>query len=412
MSYVKRFMLLGSGELGREFVIAVKRMGYYIVAIGRYPNAPAMQISDDSEVIDMLDPKQLETVVNKYKPDYIIPEIEAINTEKLFDFEKSGITVVPSAKAVKLCMDRKGLRELATKLNIKTSKYEFAKGENELQESADRIGYPCVVKPLMSSSGKGQTIVRSKEELHKAWTNLSNGRGNNTMSTISTTSTSSDTNKTEMIVEEFIDFDFEVTLLTVSTRTGVYFCLPIRHIQHNGDYQESWFYENVTINVAQQLTTIAKTMVNSLEGFGLWGAEFFVKGDDVYFSEISPRPHDTGMVTLANVQHLNQFQLHAYAALNLNLSGLVTDEPKDFFKWQEENAVSRAICSNGNDEVLPSFENLQRALLKFPEADIRLFSKPEVYPGRRIGIILMKGSHIDQLRQSTKSVLNILQSRD
>lgn len=391
MSYSNRFMLLGSGELGRELVISLKRLGCYVVAIGRYDHAPAMQLSDDYEVIDMFDKDELQRVVHKYNPDFIVPEIEAINIDKLIELERNGRVVVPSANAVKITMDRKALRLLATQLNLKTAKYQFASSQTELSEACNNIGFPCVIKPLMSSSGKGQTICYRTDDVKKAWDNLSQSRGT----------------CTEAIVEEFIDIDREISMLTISTHDDeLLYCNPIGHTQKNGDYQESWQPANVTVFDFQKIRTMCEKIVTKLSGFGLWGAEFFIdKKGEVYFSEISPRPHDTGLVTLAGTQHLSQFDLHAYAILNYEIVNNWGIVPYNGL------SASRSICydyENNEREPKPyTIGNIKDALESSSVCTkIYSFCKPSVYAGRRIGVILSTSSSecgdIDSLRRSNR----------
>ena len=297
-------MLLGSGELGKELVISLKRLGQTVIAVDNYENAPAMQVSDTYEVIDMLNADDLEKIVSKHMPDYIVPEVESIRTEKLHDFEKNGICVIPSAKAVNFTMNRKSIRDLAAKeLNIKTANYEYASSLEELTEAVNTIGFPCVVKPLMSSSGKGQSTISEPSQVREAWNySIKGSRG--------------DIN--EVIVEEFISFDYEITLLTVTQKNNnTLFCPPIGHIQKSGDYQQSWQPAKMNQNVLKDAQEISKKIVEKLSGCGIWGIEFFVKKDVVFFSELSPRPHDTGMVTLAGTQNFSEFELHARAILGL-----------------------------------------------------------------------------------------------
>ena len=298
----KKILLLGSGELGKEFVIATQRLGQHIIACDSYAGAPAMQVADECEVFSMLDGDALAAAVAKHQPDIIVPEIEAIRTERLYDFERQGIQVVPSARAVNFTMNRKAIRDLAAKeLGLRTAKYFYAKSLDELYEAAHQIGFPCVVKPLMSSSGKGQSVVRSAEELPHAWEyGCAGSRGD----------------IRELIVEEFIRFDSEITLLTVTQQQGpTLFCPPVGHVQKNGDYRESFQSPEIAPEHLAEAQRMAAKVTEALGGAGLWGVEFFLSHEHgVYFSELSPRPHDTGMVTLAGTQNLNEFELHARAA--------------------------------------------------------------------------------------------------
>ena len=307
---MKKILLLGSGELGKEFVISAQRKGQYIIACDSYAGAPAMQVADECEVFSMLDGDALERVVRKHKPDIIVPEIEAIRTERLYDFEKEGIQVVPSARAVNFTMNRKAIRDLAAKeLGLKTAKYFYAKSLDELKTAAEKIGFPCVVKPLMSSSGKGQSLVKSADELEHAWEYGCNGSRGDIK---------------ELIIEEFIKFDSEITLLTVTQKNGpTLFCPPIGHVQKGGDYRESFQPAHIDPTHLKEVQEMAEKVTRALTGAGLWGVEFFLSHENgVYFSELSPRPHDTGMVTLAGTQNLNEFELHCRAVLGLPIPNI------------------------------------------------------------------------------------------
>jgi len=320
-----KILLLGSGELGKEFVIAAQRLGQTIIAVDSYENAPAMQVADDFEVINMLDGEALDTVVAKHNPDYIVPEIEAIRTERFYEYEKKGYTVVPSAKAANYTMNRKAIRDLAAKeLGLKTADYRYATSSEELKTAVAEVGIPCVVKPLMSSSGKGQSTIKSEADIEKAWSYSQAGsRGD----------------VAEVIVEAFVNFNYEITLLTVSQNKGpTLFCPPIGHRQERGDYQESW--QPATMEAAHLKTAqeMADKVTAALTGSGIWGVEFFVGDDGVYFSELSPRPHDTGMVTLGNTQNLNEFELHLRAILGLPI-GEIT---------QEKIGASAVILASGD----------------------------------------------------------------
>ena len=305
-------MLLGSGELGKEFTIAAKRLGQSVVAVDSYNDAPAMQVTDLREVINMLDGNSLDRIVEKHKPDIIVPEIEAIRTERLYEYEQKGIQVVPSAKAANFTMNRKAIRDLASKeLGIKTAGYLYASSLKQLQDSIKNIGLPCVIKPLMSSSGKGQSVIRSESEIESAWNNASSkGRGD----------------YEEVIAEEFIKFESEITLLTLTQKNGkTLFCPPIGHRQERGDYQESWQPALISDEQLLSAQSMAKKVTASLTGYGIWGVEFFLGEKEVYFSELSPRPHDTGMVTLSGTQNFNQFELHLRAILGLPVNDITLE---------------------------------------------------------------------------------------
>jgi phosphoribosylglycinamide formyltransferase 2 len=308
----KKIMLLGSGELGKEFVIAVKRLGQYVIAIDSYDNAPAMQVSDSRETINMLDGAALDKIVEKHKPDIIVPEIEAIRTERFYDYEKKGIQVVPSARAANFTMNRKAIRDLAAKeLGLKTAKYAYAKRLEEFKEAINSIGIPCVVKPLMSSSGKGQSVVKSADDIEASWNYAMKGSRGDYM---------------EVIIEAFINFHTEITLLTVTQKNGeTLFCPPIGHRQERGDYQESWQPAEIKQEHLKEAQEIAAKVTRALTGAGIWGVEFFLADDGVYFSELSPRPHDTGMVTLAGTQNFSEFELHARAVLGLPISEITLE---------------------------------------------------------------------------------------
>lgn len=307
---MKKILLLGSGELGKEFTIAAKRAGQYVIACDHYDGAPAMQVADEHEVIDMLDGNALEQCVNRHKPDIIVPEIEAIRTERLFDFENRGIQVVPSARAVNYTMNRRAIRDLAAKeLGLRTAKYFYAKTFDEFKAAADEIGFPCVVKPLMSSSGHGQSYVHNDDELQAAYKDaMENGRGD----------------VKEVIIEEFIDFDSEFTLLTVTQKNApTIFCPPIGHVQKGGDYRESWMPYHISDEALKAAQHMADEVTKALTGYGIWGVEFFLtKKGEVIFSELSPRPHDTGMVTLSHCTNLSEFELHFRAVMGLPIPAI------------------------------------------------------------------------------------------
>lgn len=378
----KKLMLLGSGELGKEFAIAAKRLGNHVIAVDRYANAPAMQVADCSEVISMLSADDLETIVQKHKPDFIIPEIEAIRTEKLSEFEQRGITVIPTAKATDYTMNRDRIRELAHKeLDIRTAKYAYATNLEELIAISQEIGFPNVVKPVMSSSGKGQSVVRHSSEVKKAWDYAIEGSRGDSQ---------------KIIVEEFINFETEITLLTIKQwNAPTVFCQPIGHRQERGDYQESWQPALISDKLISEAQAIAKKVTDALGGAGIFGVEFFVTKEEVIFSELSPRPHDTGMVTLVS-QNLNEFELHLRAILGLPIPKIE----------QLGASASAVILAN---EYLDSiyFEGVNEALSE-PDVEVRLFGKPDSRPFRRMGVALAKGINIQEAREkATKAAKKI-----
>ena len=359
-----RILLLGSGELGKEFVIAAQRLGQYVVAVDNYADAPAMQVAQESEVINMLDGAALDKIVAKHEPDFIVPEIEAIRTERFYDYEARGIKVIPSAKAANFTMNRKAIRDLAAKeLGLKTAPFAYADSLKALETAAQTIGFPCVIKPLMSSSGKGQSTAHKMDDLQKAWTYAQEGaRG--------------DAN--EVIIEGFIDFDYEITLLTVTQNNGrTLFCPPIGHRQEDGDYRESWQPAAMTDFVLQEAQEMAAKVTQALGGPGIWGVEFFISGTEVYFSELSPRPHDTGMVTLAQTQNLNEFELHLRAIIGLPIGDIILRAP----------GASSVILAEQNG-THPTYEGLEK-ITALAYADIRIFGKPTTRPNRRMGVILV-----------------------
>ena len=379
----KKILLLGSGELGKEFVIAAQRKGQYVIACDSYEGAPAMQVADECEVFSMLDGDALEAAVKKHQPDIIVPEIEAIRTEKLYDFEAQGIQVVPSAKAVNFTMNRKAIRDLAAKeLGLKTTKYFYAKSLEELKEAAQEIGFPCVVKPLMSSSGKGQSLVKSADELEQAWIYGCEGSRGDIK---------------ELIIEEFIKFDSEITLLTVTQQNGpTLFCAPIGHVQKGGDYRESFQPAPVAPDHLKEAQYMAAKVTEALTGAGLWGVEFFLSHENgVYFSELSPRPHDTGMVTLANTQNLNEFELHLYAMLGLPIPGIT----------QEHIGASAVILSPIASKNKPSYRG-EELVCAQPNTYLRIFGKPYTKLNRRMGVVVCwdkVGGDLDALRTKCKA---------
>ncbi len=385
---MKKILLLGSGELGKEFTIAVQRLGQHVIACDSYAGAPAMQVADECEVFSMLDGEALERVVEKHKPDYIVPEIEAIRTERLYDFEKEGIQVVPSARAVNYTMNRKAIRDLAAKeLGLKTAKYFYAKSFEELKAHAELIGFPCVVKPLMSSSGKGQSLVKSEDELQHAWDYAMGGsRGD----------------IEEVIIEEFIHFDSEITLLTVTQKNGpTLFCPPIGHVQKGGDFQESFQPAHIAPEHLAEAQRMADKVTKALTGAGIWGVEFFLSHENgVYFSELSPRPHDTGMVTLAGTQNFNEFELHARAVLGL---------PIPCVKQMRIGAAA-VILSPIASEEQPNYKGLERTCEE--DADIRIFGKPTTRVKRRMGVVVCNGpldADLDALRNKAKRLASYVE---
>jgi len=364
---MKKILLLGSGELGKEFVIAAKRAGSYVVACDRYEGAPAMQVADESEVFSMLDGDALDAVVRKHKPDIIVPEIEAIRTERLFDYERGGIQVVPSARAVNYTMNRRAIRDLAAReLGLRTARYFYAKTYEEMAEAAERVGFPCVVKPLMSSSGHGQSVVKDAAGLQKAFNAAMEGSRGDIK---------------ELIVEEFIDFESEFTLLTVTQKQGpTLFCPPIGHVQKNGDYQESWQPYSIPDEALAQAQEMARKVTAALTGAGIWGVEFFyTKQGEVVFSELSPRPHDTGMVTLGHTTNLSEFELHYRAVMGLPIAGITL-----------EHAGASAVILSPVESERPLNYNLLDAL-KEENTRVRIFGKPTAHIGRRMGVVLCYG---------------------
>mgnify|MGYP002780214449 CR=1 FL=1 len=364
---MKKILLLGSGELGKEFTIAAQRMGQYVIAVDSYPNAPAMQVAHEAEVISMLDAEALDRIVAKHQPDLIVPEIEAIRTERFYDYEKSGITVVPSAKAANFTMNRKAIRDLAARdLGLKTADYRYATSADMLQEAVNLIGIPCVVKPLMSSSGKGQSTIRSVADIEKAWRYAVEGSRGDVV---------------EVIVEAFVDFDYEITLLTVTQHDGpTLFCPPIGHRQERGDYQESWQPALMQEQHLEEAKAMAEKVTKALGGAGLFGVEFFISQQNgVYFSELSPRPHDTGMVTLAGTQNFNEFELHLRAIMGW---------PIPEIKFMRSGASAVILAQQLSDN--PRIEGIEDAAA-LRDSDLRIFGKPTSRPYRRMGVGLAHG---------------------
>lgn len=359
----KKIMLLGSGELGKEVVIALQRLGQHVIAVDSYSGAPAMQVAHEYEVINMLNAEALDGVIEKHKPDIIVPEIEAIRTERFYAYEQMGITVVPSAKAANFTMNRKAIRDLAAKeLGLKTANYLYATSLEEFKHAVLKIGIPCVVKPLMSSSGKGQSVVKTENDIEKSWSYAMEGsRGD----------------YKEVIVEEFIPFDSEITLLTVTQKNGnTLFCPPIGHRQERGDYQESWQPCSVSDAHLIEAQQMAEKVTRALTGFGIWGVEFFLTKSGVYFSELSPRPHDTGMVTLANTQNYNEFELHARAILGLPIPSV------ELIK-----CGASAVVLAQKEGNRPDFLGVE-VILNEPNTDVKIFNKPTTRPYRRMAVVL------------------------
>lgn len=374
---MKKILLLGSGELGKELTIALKRLGQYVVAVDSYHDAPAQQMADEREVINMLDGDALDAIVAKHQPDLIVPEIEAIRTERFYDYEKQGITVVPSAKAANFTMNRKAIRNLAAKeLGLQTAHYRYANTLEQLKEAIEIIGIPCVVKPIMSSSGKGQSTIKSSDDIEKAWEYAQKGKRGD---------------QTEIIVESFVDFYAEITLLTVTQRNGeTLFCAPIGHRQERGDYMESWQPALVKPEDVEEAKRMAAAVTNALTGAGIWGVEFFLTNKGVYFSELSPRPHDTGMVTLAGTQNFSEFELHARTILGLPIPEITL----------ERAGVSAVILAE-NEGTNVDYIGLEEAL-SFPRSDVRIFRKPIARVNRRMAAALAYdkiGTDIEEIKK-------------
>jgi phosphoribosylglycinamide formyltransferase 2 len=363
----KKILLLGSGELGKEFVIAAQRIGQTVIAVDSYENAPAMQVAHGFEVINMLDGVELDRIVAKHQPDFIVPEIEAIRTERFYDYEKQGITVVPSAKAANFTMNRKAIRDLAAKdLGLRTANYRYATSAEELQRAVEEVGMPCVVKPLMSSSGKGQSTIKTDADIEKAWKYAVEGSRGDVV---------------EVIVEAFVNFNSEITLLTVTQNNHpTLFCAPIGHRQERGDYQESWQPAKVTDKDIAEAQEMARKVTEALGGAGLFGVEFFLTDEGVYFSELSPRPHDTGMVTLAKTQNFNEFELHLRAILSIPIAEITL----------EKIGASAVILASQNSDN-PTYSGIEK-VASLSKTDFRLFGKPTSRPYRRMGVVLVNDS--------------------
>ena len=374
-STATRVLFCGGGELGKEVVIELQRLGVEVIVVDRYANAPAMQVAHRSHVISMLDGKALRAVIEKEKPHYIVPEIEAIATDTLVELEKEGYTVIPTARAARLTMNREGIRRLAAEeLGLKTSPYRFAETRAEFDAAIAEIGLPCVVKPIMSSSGKGQSTVKTKTDIDKAWSYAQEGGR---------------TGAGKVIVEGFIDFDYEITQLTVRHKDGTSFCEPIGHIQIDGDYRQSWQPQPMSDKALKSARDMAVKITGALGGRGIFGVELFIKGDEVIFSEVSPRPHDTGMVTMIS-QDLSQFALHARAILGLPIPNIHFHGP---------SASSVILVEGDSDKV--SFENLETILAQ-PDTQLRLFGKPEVHGRRRMGVVLARDETVDKALTKAK----------
>lgn len=359
-----RVLLLGSGELGKEVAIECQRLGLEVIACDRYANAPAMQVAHRYHVFDMLDPQALQQVIEQERPHYIVPEVEAIATDKLLELETQGFTVIPTAKATQLTMNREGIRRLAAEqLSLPTSNYQFADSYEQFVLAVEQIGLPCVCKPIMSSSGKGQSVLKSPEDIEQAWHYAQQGGRSGAG---------------RVIVEGFVDFDYEITLLTVRAIDGVHFCAPIGHRQEEGDYRESWQPQAMSENALKAAEYVAEEIVNALGGYGLFGVELFVKGDQVIFNEVSPRPHDTGMVTMIS-QDLSEFALHVRAFIGLPVGTIMQYGP----------SASAAILGQGISNNI-QFSGLDDAL-SVPTAQVRLFAKPEIDGRRRLGVTLTRG---------------------
>jgi len=372
-----KLMMLGSGELGKEVVIEAMRLGIHVIACDRYENAPAMQVAHESYVFNMLDGKEIRRVVEEVRPDYIVPEIEAIATDTLLELEKEGFNVIPNAMATKLTMDREGIRRFAAEeLNLKTSPYSFADTKDEFLAAVEKLGIPCVVKPVMSSSGKGQSVIRKSDDTEKAWEYSQSG---------------SRSGAGRVIVEQFINFDYEITLLTVRHKGGTLFVDPIGHMQVDGDYRESWQPQPMSGAVLKESQRIAKAITDGIGGYGIFGVELFIKGDEVYFSEVSPRPHDTGMVTMIS-QNMSEFELHVRAILGLPVGKI----------YQYGPSASAAILVEGTSDNV-SF-NVSDDALEAEGTALRIFGKPEVSGLRRMGVGLALGESIDQAIEKARKV--------
>lgn len=374
---MKKILLLGSGELGKEFVISAKRLGCHVIACDSYAGAPAMQVADENEVFSMLDEAALRAAIAKHQPDLIVPEIEAIRTEVLLDVEKEGFEVIPSARAANLTMNRDRIRDVAVGLGVRTAKFNYAETAQELMQQAKEIGFPVVIKPVMSSSGKGQSVAKTEADIQHSWDYACQGmRGD----------------RQKVIVEEFINFDFEITLLTIRQRNGeTLFCPPIGHVQERGDYQYSWQPQPMNTNYLKAAQEMAAKVTADLGGAGIFGVEFFVTKDEVIFSELSPRPHDTGMVTLIS-QNLSEFDLHARAILGLPIPNIDAVEG------------ASAVVLATQDGTNPRYEGVAEAMSE-PDTDVRIFGKPTTRPYRRMAVALAKGAHaLERARAAAQKI--------
>ena len=363
-----KILLLGSGELGKEVVIAMQRLGQYVIAVDNYENAPAMHVAHKFEVIDMLDAEELDKIIAKHKPDFIVPEVESIRTERFYEYEKQGYKVIPSAKAANFTMNRKSIRDLAAiDLDMKTAKYRYAKSYIELVEGVKYTGMPCVVKPLMSSSGKGQSVIKNELDIKKAWDEALRGSRGDLM---------------EVIVEEFISFDYEITLLTLTqNNNNTLFCPPIGHRQERGDYQESWQPMKMEDSHLKTAQLMADKVTKSLGGSGIWGVEFFIGKNGVYFSELSPRPHDTGMVTLGGTQNFSEFELHARAILGIPIMEIPLIR----------NGASAVVLADKESSEFPIISGVKEAA-KYKNTDFKIFGKPTTRKYRRMAVALAYGN--------------------
>lgn len=383
----KKILLLGSGELGKEFAIAAQRIGQTVIAVDSYEGAPAMQVAHAFEVINMLDGAALDRIVAKHQPDLIVPEIEAIRTERFYDYEQQGIQVVPSAKAANFTMNRKAIRDLAAKeLGLKTAVYRYATSAEELRQAVAAVGIPCVVKPLMSSSGKGQSTIKAEADIEKAWQYAVEGTRGDII---------------EVIVEAFVKFNSEITLLTVTQQNGLptLFCAPIGHRQERGDYMESWQPAVINDEDLQEAQRMADKVTEALGGAGIFGVEFFLADDGVYFSELSPRPHDTGMVTLAGTQNFNEFELHLRAILGLPIAAITL-----------ERAGASAVILASRHSEQPAYEGIEQ-IAALPKTDFRIFGKPTSRPYRRMGVALVNaplGIPVEKVVEDAKQAASLV----
>lgn len=377
----KKALLCGSGELGKEVAIELQRYGIQVIAVDKYENAPAMQVAHKSYVLSMLDGEKLREVIYAEKPDYIIPEVEAIATSTLVELEKEGFNVIPTAHATFLTMNREGIRRLAAEeLGLTTSKYRFASNYEEYVAAVREVGIPCVVKPIMSSSGHGQSVVKTEEDIDKSW-NISQEGGR--------------AGAGKVIVEGFVDFDYEITLLTVRLKDGTSFLNPVGHWQKDGDYQESWQPQPMSSVALEKAQDIAKKITDALGGWGIFGVEMFIKGDNVIFSEVSPRPHDTGMVTMIS-QDLSEFSLHVRAILGLPIPNIAFHGP----------SASKAVVVSGDSDNV-SFSNLEE-VLSIPDTQVRIFGKPEVHDHRRMAVLLARGSSVEEAKEKVRKMYDAL----